>query len=106
VHDSRRAARSSLTHAYIPLKLQDRNLWEQEKIARGTELVKSALIKGQLDTYQLQASISAVHSNSLSWEATDWPQIVGLYGVLYDMGPSPITLLNRCLALFYAGSLN
>jgi RNA polymerase sigma-70 factor (ECF subfamily) len=106
LHDSRRAARSSHAHAYIPLKLQDRNLWEQDKIARGTELVKSALIEGQLDTYQLQASISAVHSNSLSWEATDWPQIVGLYDVLYDMGPSPIILLNRCVALFYAGSLN
>ena len=69
-------------------------------------MVKSALIEGHLDTYKLQASNSAVHSNSLSWEAMDWPQIVGLYDVLYAMGPSPIILLNRYVALFYAGSLN
>ncbi len=105
LHDSRRSARSSQSQTYIPLKLQDRRLWDQEKMAQGTELVKSALVEGQLGIYQVQAAISALHSNSKSWEATDWPQIVGLYKVLYDMEPSPVFLLNYCVALFYAGSI-
>lgn len=105
LHDSRRSARSSQSQTYIPLKLQDRRLWDQEKMAQGTELVKSALVEGQLGIYQVQAAISALHSNSKSWQATDWPQIVGLYKVLYDMEPSPVFLLNYCVALFYAGSI-
>jgi RNA polymerase sigma-70 factor (ECF subfamily) len=79
-------------------------LWDQDKIAQGSQLVKSVLVEGQLGAYQLQAAISALHSNSKSWKATDWPQIVGLYKVLYDMEPSPVFLLNHCVALFYAGS--
>jgi RNA polymerase sigma-70 factor (ECF subfamily) len=104
LHDSRRSARSSESQTYIPLKLQDRSLWDQDKIAQGSQLVKSVLVEGQLGAYQLQAAISALHSNSKSWKATDWPQIVGLYKVLYDMEPSPVFLLNHCVALFYAGS--
>jgi len=106
LHDSRRSARSSKTQTYIPLKLQDRSLWDQNKIAEGTKLVKSALVSGQFGPYQLQAAISALHSNAQSWKSTDWLQIVGLYDVLYDIEPSPIILLNHCVALFYAGSLD
>ncbi|HCH32136.1 MAG TPA: RNA polymerase subunit sigma-24 [Oceanospirillaceae bacterium] len=103
LHDSRRAARSSRTQAYIPLKSQKRSLWNQDNIIKGTKLVKSVLPKGQVERYQVQAAISALHSNAASWELTDWPQIVGLYDVLFDLEPSPICCLNRCVALFYSG---
>ncbi|HEV3232877.1 MAG TPA: RNA polymerase sigma factor, partial [Candidatus Dormibacteraeota bacterium] len=49
--------------------------------------------------YQLQAAITAVHAGSPSWEATDWPQVLGLYDALLGMQDSPVVRLNRAIAL-------
>jgi predicted RNA polymerase sigma factor len=49
--------------------------------------------------YQLQAAIAAVHAEAPSAEATDWRQILGLYDLLVALSPSPMTRLNRVVAL-------
>jgi RNA polymerase sigma-70 factor (ECF subfamily) len=49
--------------------------------------------------YQLQAAIAACHARAGSWEATDWPRIVALYGALADIAPSPVVELNRAVAI-------
>ena len=35
-------------------------------------------------------------------EQTDWPRIVGLYGALAEIAPSPVVELNRAVALSFA----
>ena len=104
LHDARRPARSDDTQAYIPLEDHDRSLWETEKIIAADKILKSALLKKQIGPYQLQAAISAVHANSASWQATDWPQISALYGLLYQIQPSPVIRVHQALAQSYAYS--
>jgi RNA polymerase sigma-70 factor (ECF subfamily) len=54
---------------------------------------------GRVGPYQLQAAIAAVHDEAAAADATDWPQILGLYEVLARVSPSPVVGLNRAVAL-------
>ncbi|MEI9894147.1 MAG: DUF6596 domain-containing protein [Chthoniobacter sp.] len=49
--------------------------------------------------YTLQAAIAAVHAEAPAAAATDWSQIVALYGVLARAEPSPVVELNRAVAV-------
>ena len=97
--DSRRSARTGLDGELIPLTEQDRSLWDQAAIAEGTELISTALATSSLGPYQLQAAIAAVHAESPSVQDTDWSQILALYTLLERLAPSPVTTLNRAVAL-------
>jgi RNA polymerase sigma-70 factor (ECF subfamily) len=99
LHDSRRAARSSPEGDVILLENQDRSLWDRDQIAEGTRLVEEALSSGRVGSYAIQAAISAVHAGAPTADATDWDEIVGLYGVLMGMAPSPVVELNRAVAV-------
>jgi RNA polymerase sigma-70 factor (ECF subfamily) len=99
LHESRREARSTPTGELILLDHQDRALWNRDFIAKGRSLVQQALATRRFGPYTLQAAIAAVHAEALNAEATDWPQIVNLYGVLQQINPSPVIELNRAVAL-------
>jgi len=96
--DSRRAARSGPDGELIPLDKQDRVLWDRAEIAEGTELLKAALSKGSVGSYQLQAAIAAVHAEADRVEDTDWPQILALYELLKRMSDNPMVTLNHAIA--------
>lgn len=96
---SRRDARISASGELILLPDQDRSLWDSAQIARGVALVERALASGRGGPYAIQAAIGAVHAEAPTAEATDWPQIVGLYDVLLRMTPSPVVELNRAVAV-------
>ncbi len=106
LHDSRRSARSSGTQAFIPLEYQDRSQWNQTQIQEGTSIVLTAMSDAKPGIYQLQAAISALHAISPDWASTDWPQIYQLYGILYQLNPSPVVALNQCVAQAYYGELD
>jgi len=74
-------------------------LWDRTLIAEGQELVRQCLRRGQPGPYQLQAAISAVHSDAPDAAATDWRQILRLYDQLTDIAPGPVVALNRAVAL-------
>ena len=57
-----------------------------------------ALPRGAVGEYQLQAAIAALHDEAPSAEATDWPQILALYGLLERMTANPMVTLNRAVA--------
>src|SRR5699024_3664893 len=78
---------------------QDRAVWDGERIERGTALLRQALASRRVGPYAIQAAIAAVHAEAASYEATDWPQIVGLYDVLLRQTASPVVELNRAVAL-------
>jgi RNA polymerase sigma-70 factor, ECF subfamily len=99
LQESRRAARTSPTGELILLEHQDRTLWNREFITEGIALVERALSSRRFGAYTLQAAIAAVHSEASDPGATDWPQIVALYGALARMEPSPIVELNRAVAV-------
>jgi RNA polymerase sigma-70 factor, ECF subfamily len=99
LHDSRRAARSSASGEIILLEDQDRSLWNRDQIAEGTRLVEQALSSGGGGQYAIQAAIAAVHAGAATAAETDWDEIVGLYGVLMGMDPSPVIELNRAVAI-------
>ena len=99
LHDSRRTARTSPAGEVILLEDQDRSLWNRDQIAEGSRLVQQALSSGRGGPYAIQAAIAAVHAEAPSSAATDWNEIVGLYGVLMGMAPSPVIELNRAVAV-------
>jgi RNA polymerase sigma-70 factor (ECF subfamily) len=99
LHESRRTARTSAAGGLVLLEDQDRGLWDQDQIEEGTALVRRALVSGKFGRFALQAAIAAVHAEAGSADATDWPQIVGLYDVLAQLDPSPVVELNRAVAI-------
>lgn len=96
--DARRRARINARGDLITLAEQDRTQWDQALIAEGVALINRAIGKGAVGEYQLQAAISAVHDRAARPERTDWPQILGLYGLLEQLTGNPIVTLNRAVA--------
>jgi predicted RNA polymerase sigma factor len=62
-------------------------------------LMARALARGTVGSYQLQAAIAAVHDQAPSFDDTDWPQLLSLYGLLEKMIENPMVSLNRAVAL-------
>jgi RNA polymerase sigma factor (sigma-70 family) len=96
--DARRAARTGPSGELIPLDQQDRALWDRGAIAEGVALVTTALSRGSIGPYQLQAAIAAVHDEAASTEDTDWAEILALYGLLQRMSDNPMVTLNHAIA--------
>ena len=105
-HQARFRARSSTLESYIPLEKQNRNLWDKVKMKEASKILITAMAKGQADTYQLQAAISALHSEANSWPETDWIQIQLLYQILFKLSPTPVVALNQAIAVANSGDLN
>ena len=99
LHESRRSARTSPTGDLVLLEDQDRSLWNRDLIAEGQALVERALSSRRIGPYTLQAAIATVHAQAPTAAATDWVEIVGLYGVLMRVSPSPVVELNRAAAI-------
>jgi RNA polymerase sigma-70 factor (ECF subfamily) len=99
LQESRRAARTTAAGDLVLLDDQDRSLWNREFIAEGVGLVERALSSGRFGPYALQAAIAAVHADAPSSAATDWNEIVVIYGMLAEADPSPVIELNRAVAL-------
>ena len=96
--DARRAARTGPDGELIPLDEQDRSLWDRSVIDEGIALISSALPKGEVGVYQLQAAIAAVHDEAPDAADTDWPQILALYGVLRELSGNPMAELSYAIA--------
>lgn len=99
LHDSRKLARYSQSGEFIPLEFHDRSLWNSTKIKRGINLVKSALLQKQIGSYQLQATISAIHAEAKSYNTTNWQEIVLVYDELLKINSSNVIKLNRLVAV-------
>ena len=69
--ESRRAARTGPDGSLVLLADQDRTRWDRGLIAEGQELVRRCLRRGQPGPYQIQAAISAVHSDTAHRDTAD-----------------------------------
>lgn len=99
LQESRRRARTSAAGELVLLEDQDRSLWNRKQITEGLSLVQKALASREGGPYTLQAAIAALHAEAPIAAATDWAQIVGLYGILLRIEPSPVIELNRAVAV-------
>jgi RNA polymerase sigma factor (sigma-70 family) len=107
IQASRLAARTSPSGEPVLLLEQNRGRWNQLLIRRGLAALDRAEAEARtlgrpLGTYALQAAIAACHARARTPEETDWLRIVGLYGALAELAPSPIVDLNRAVALSFA----
>jgi RNA polymerase sigma-70 factor, ECF subfamily len=99
LQESRRPARTAPDGSLVRLADQDRGRWDRALIGEGQGLVRACLRRGQPGPYQIQAAINAVHTDAPAAAATDWRQIVQLYDQLLAVSPSPVTALNRAVAV-------
>lgn len=96
---SRRRARVDAGGEIVLLADQDRTRWDRALIAEGHALVRRCLAIGRPGPYQIQAAIAAVHGDAAEARDTDWGQILALYDQLLTIAPTPVTALNRAVAV-------
>jgi RNA polymerase sigma factor (sigma-70 family) len=96
---ARQAARFDTEGHLVLLSGQDRDRWDHAAIESGEALLDRAAALRRPGRFQLQAGIAACHASAPSWEATDWLQILMLYDILLRFDRSPVTRLNRGVAL-------
>jgi len=99
LHDSRRDARTDAEGDLVLLDQQDRALWDRVKIAEGESLARRALAATAVGPYAIQAAIAALHATAPSASGTNWTEAVRLYDLLMRAAPSPVTELNRAVAI-------
>jgi len=97
-HSSRFDARISEKGDAILYEEQDRNLWNDELIAKGNYYLIQSAKGNEISKYHLEASIAYWHCTKL--ETPDkWENILQLYNKLLLIDYSPIVALNRTYAL-------
>lgn len=101
---SRFAARTDKNGEAILLLDQNRARWDQLLIRRGLAAIERGRVAAQKlerlpGSYFLQAELAACHARARTPEETDWAKIVGIYGALGTLTPSPVIELNRAVAL-------
>ena len=100
IQASRSKARVGPSGEPVLLFDQNRAHWDQLLIRRGlAALERAEHLGGARGPYALQAAIAACHARARTSEETDWARIVGLYGELARITPSPVIELNRAVAL-------
>ena len=86
----------------IPLSEQRRDNWHADMIEEGLMLIDTALRRGRVGPFQLQAAISAIHAEAPSAADTNWAEIVLIYDRLIELIDNPVVALNRAVAVSFA----
>jgi len=100
LQQSRAPARFDANGEIVLLDEQDRSLWDPALIDEGRRLLETAAVRQDPGPYQLQAAIAALHVHATSAAATSWKDIDSLYQALESMQPTPVTRLNRAVAVW------
>jgi RNA polymerase sigma-70 factor (ECF subfamily) len=87
----------------VPLDRQDRAQWDQALIRQGfVYLARSAeMDRVSAGPYHIEAAIASRHCSASTFAETDWTSICRLYDRLLEVAPSPLTELNRAVAISY-----
>jgi len=100
LQQSRAAARFDADGELVLLDEQDRTLWNRRLIDEGRLLLERAAVYQSPGPYQVQAAIAALHVRAARPEDTAWKEIESLYRLLEVLQPSPVTTLNRAVAVW------
>ncbi len=96
---ARLPARTDDAGNLLRLHEQNRAAWDSSMIQRGIECLGHAAQGSALSEYHLEAGIAACHSTASDHGGTNWPRILALYDHLLTLKPSPITAMNRAVAV-------
>lgn len=96
---ARTEARLTETGALCLLPAQDRTLWDNALITIGKHFLNRSATGEGMSRYHLEAGIAWEHTKATSFETTNWHKILRYYNVLEEYYPSPMTSLNRLIAL-------
>lgn len=99
---ARLPARTDEAGELVRLEEQDRSRWDRGWIAQAFAHLSRSTSASSLTPYHLEAGIAACHAGAASWDETDWPAILAHYDRLLALAPSPVTELNRAVALAHA----
>ncbi|WP_309640684.1 sigma-70 family RNA polymerase sigma factor [Flavobacterium sp.] len=97
-HSSRFEARTNQIGEPILYDQQDKNLWNEELIAKGNFYLIQSAQGNELSKYHLEANIAYWHSSKIE-NTKKWDNILQAYNQLLLIEYSPITALNRTYAL-------
>jgi len=98
-HASRFESRLTTEGEIILLPYQDRSKWDHKLIEQGNEYMERAAFGNSITTYHLEAAIAFEHCTAESFDKTNWARILELYDWLCNISSSPITELNRTVAI-------
>lgn len=96
---ARRDARRDAHGAYLPLAEQDPQRWDAALIDEAEGLLLRASRRRQPGRYQLQAALQSAHCVRRHGARPDAEAILLLYEGLHALDGSPVTALNRAVAL-------
>ncbi|NUR09077.1 MAG: RNA polymerase sigma factor [Nocardioidaceae bacterium] len=96
---ARQPARFADDGSLVLLERQDRGRWDRALIDQADRVLERAAGQHRPGRFQLQAAIAGCHASAGSFEGTDWLQILVLYDMLLAHDASPVTRLNRAVAV-------
>ncbi len=98
-HSARSKSRLTDAGEIILLPNQDRSKWNRSLIAEGNRYMNIAAFGNEISSYHLEAAIAFEHCTAESFDKTNWIRILDLYEWLCKLSPSPITALNKTVAV-------
>jgi len=98
-HMARFESRISAEGELITLENQDRSLWDKALVKEGFYYLSISVKELRYSEYHIQAVIASVHCRAVSYDETNWVEILTLYDALLKVRPSPVTRLNRLVVL-------
>ncbi len=98
-HSARSDSRLTPEGEIILLPYQDRSKWNYELIGEGNDYLNKAAFGKSISTYHLEAAIAWEHCIAENFSTTNWQRILELYEWLNKVAPSPISELNKAVAI-------
>ena len=109
--EARRPARRTAEGEFVPLRSQDKTLWNWEMIEEAEAALNDASRPAnrnmshavsramRIGRYQLEAAIQSAHVEGARTGSISWAAVVTLYDALVQLTNSPVAFINRALAV-------
>lgn len=81
------------------MKDQDRSKWNAAMIGKAIFHLENSAVSENLSRYHIEAGIAFEHAKAVTYESTNWGNILHYYNVLYKIYPSPVIALNRAIVI-------
>ncbi len=97
--EARRQARRTAEGEFVPLRSQDKELWDWDMIRDAEAALHRASRAGRIGRYQLEAALQSAHVEGAQTGEVCWASILNLYDALVQLTGSPVAVINRALAV-------
>lgn len=101
--EARRPARRTAEGEFVPLRSQDKKLWDWAMIEEAETALNDASRPTnramRIGRYQLEAAIQSAHVEGARTGSVSWAAVVTLYDALVKLTSSPVAFINRALAV-------